>query len=185
MKKILFLLSFIFIIKTNAQTLFSGQVFMRENSAIYLNQVFVTNLNEHKTTISNYNGEFKIPVKIGDVVRFTSIISERYDVKITEQHLKNTLNLIELSPIYYDIKEVVINWKPSGNLRKDVLSLKDTDKKIALAKTIGLPQGKSRDEVTEAPIVGAKNGSLSLDIQSIYDVISGERKKKQRLYQYE
>lgn len=184
MKKILSILFLLLLVKISAQ-IFTGQVFMRENSSFYLNQVFVTNITEHRTIISNYNGEFKISAKVGDVIRFTSILSERQDVKITEKLLSNTMNFIELKPAYHDIKEVVIGWKPSGNLRKDVLSLKNGKKKMEIAAMIGLPEGKEGGVSPVEPMAGFRDGGLSFSIQGIYDVISGERKKKQRLYEYE
>lgn len=184
MKSLFTLLFFTLLVKINAQV-FNGQVFMRENSSLYLNQVFVTNITIQKTIISNYNGEFKINANIGDVIRFTSIISERTDVKVTDAMLKNPLNFIELKPGYHDIKEVVIGWKPSGNLRKDVMSLKDGKRKMELASIIGLPQGKEGGVSPEQPLVAFQGGGLSFNVQAIYDVLSGERKKKQRLYEYE
>ena len=69
---------------------------MRDKSNFYLNQIYVTNLNEQKTYLTNYNGEFRIPAKVGDVIRFTSIVSERKDITLTKNILENTNNLIEL-----------------------------------------------------------------------------------------
>lgn len=184
MRKVFVLIFLILLSKISGQV-FSGQVFMRENSSLYLNQVFVTNVTEHKTIISDYNGEFRINAKPGDKIRFTSIISERQDIEITEALLKNTINFIELKPAYHDIQEVVIGWKPSGNLRKDVLSLKQAEKKIAIASIIGLPEPKGNGTSPMQPIAAFQGGGLSFSIESIYDVLSGERKKKQRLYEYE
>lgn len=158
---------------------------MRETSIIYLNQVFITNLNDHKTVLSNFNGEFKIKAKVGDVVRFTSIISERRDITITEELLKAPLNFVELKPGYHEIKEVVIRWKPTGNLRHDVLSLKNAEKKLEIAKIVGLPEPKGNGRPPEQALMGLHSGGLSFSLESIYDILSGERKKKQRLYAYE
>ena len=97
---------------------------MRDKSSFYLNQIYITNLNEQKTYLTNYNGDFRIPAKAGDVIRFTSIVSERKDIKLTPEILNNSRNLIELEVAYKEIQEVVLNrFKPTGNLRKDVKSL--------------------------------------------------------------
>ena len=64
---------------------------MRDKSSFYLNQIYVTNLNEQRTYLTSYTGEFKIPAKVGDVIRFTSIVSERKDIKITPQLLLKIL----------------------------------------------------------------------------------------------
>lgn len=82
MKKLFTLLLLVFLAKINAQ-IYSGEVFLRDNSILYLNQVYVTNLNTQKTVLTDYNGNFNIPANAGDVIRFTSIVTERKDIKLT------------------------------------------------------------------------------------------------------
>lgn len=184
MRLVFILFSVFSIVMVKAQ-IFSGQVFMRESTTLYLNQLFVTNITTQKTVLSNYNGEFKIQAKVGDVIRFTSIITERTDVKITEKLLENTMNFIELKPAYHEIQEVIIGWRPTGNLRRDVTTLKDSKRKMEIASIIGLPAPKGDGTSPTEPIAGFRDGNFSLSIDGIYDLISGERKKKQRLYEYE
>ncbi len=89
---------------------------------MYLNQVYVTNLTTFKTVLTNYNGEFTIQANPEDVIRFTSIVTERKDMKLSPQSFNNR-NLVELKVAYHDIQEVVINrFRPTGNLRYDVNS---------------------------------------------------------------
>lgn len=183
--RLIFILILGFSITMVKAQVFSGQVFMRENTTLHLNQLFVTNITTQKTVLSNYNGEFKIQAKVGDVIRFTSIITERTDVKITEKLLENTMNFIELKPAYHEIQEVIIGWRPTGNLRRDVTTLKDSKRKVEIASIIGLPAPKGDGTSPTEPIAGFRDGNFSLSIDGIYDLISGERKKKQRLYEYE
>lgn len=184
MRLVFILFSVFSIVMVKAQ-IFSGQVFMRESTTLYLNQLFVTNITTQKTVLSNYNGEFKIQAKVGDVIRFTSIITERTDVKITEKLLENTMNFIELKPAYHEIQEVIIGWRPTGNLRRDVTTLKDSKRKMEIASIIGLPAPKGDGTSPDEPIAGFRGGGFTLSVDGIYDLISGERKKKQRLYEYE
>jgi len=171
-------------VKISAQT-YSGEVFLRDNSVLYLNQVYVTNLNTQKTVLTDYNGDFNIPANPGDVVRFTSIVTERKDVKLTPQ-MFGQKNLTELKVAYYEIQEIVINrFKPTGNLRYDVNSLRKEDKALALKKVIGLPEPKGNGLPPELPIAGLRDGGLTFSLESIYDMLSGERKKKQRYVAYE
>ncbi len=179
------LLSFLLAFSLMQAQTFTGQIFMRENSAIYLNQVYVTNINDQHTVLSNYNGEFEIKAKVGDVIRFTSILSERKDITMDSRTLNIGLNIIELSPMYHTIKEVVIGWKPTGNLRRDVLSLKENEKKIEIQNMLGLPTPKLQKGPVLDPIAGFSGGGLSLNLGSVYELFSGDRKKKQRLYDYE
>jgi len=184
MKNVITLLLLIFVTKVNAQ-IFSGQVFLRDNSVLYLNQVYVTNLTTYKTVLTNYNGDFTLQADPGDVIRFTSIVTERKDVKLSPQSFNNR-NLVELKVAYHDIQEVVINrFRPTGNLRYDVNSLRKEDKAYALKKVIGLPEPKGDGTPPELPVAGFRDGGLTFSLESIFDILSGERKKKQRYVAYE
>lgn len=184
MKKLFTLLLLVFLTKINAQ-IYSGEVFLRDNSILYLNQVYVTNLNSQKTVLTDYNGNFNIPANPGDVIRFTSIVTERKDIKLTTQLIEQK-NLIELKIAYYEIQEIVLTrFKPTGNLRYDVNSIRKEDKSLALKKVIGLPQPKGDGTPPELPVAGLRDGGLTLSLESIYDMLSGERKKKQRYLAYE
>ncbi|GEM_PF-169901 len=184
MKKLITLLLLIFLAKINAQT-YSGEVFLRDNSILYLNQVYVTNLNTQKTVLTDYNGTYNIPAAPGDVIRFTSIVTERKDVKLTPQMMQQK-NLIELKIAYYEIQEIVLSrFKPTGNLRYDVNSIRKEDKGLAIKKVIGLPEPKGDGTSPELPVAGLRDGGLTFSLESIYDILSGDRKKKQRYMAYE
>lgn len=184
MKKLITLFLLVFIAKINAQ-IYSGEVFLRDNSTLYLNQVYVTNLNTQKTVLTDYNGSFTIQASPGDIIRFTSIVTERKDIKLSAP-MFGVRNFIELKVAYQEIQEVVISrFKPTGNLRYDVNSLKKEDKGLAIKKVIGLPEPKGDGTPPELPVAGLRDGGLTISIESIYDILSGERKKKQRYVAYE
>jgi hypothetical protein len=185
MKRLLMLFTLLMIIRIEAQY-FSGEIIIRDQSVYYLNQVYVTNISAQKTVYTDYFGTFKIPAKPGDIIRFTSIVTDRTDVTITAEQLENPSNFVELKIAYYDIQEVVISrFKPTGNLRKDVTSLKNGEKTLALQKMIGLPSPKGDGSSPELPVAGFAGGGLTFNLESIYDIFSGERKKKERAQQYE
>jgi hypothetical protein len=184
MKKLFTLLLLVFLSKINAQ-LYSGEVFLKDNSVLYLNQVYVTNLTTQKTVLSDYNGDFNLPADASDIVRFTSIVTDRKDIKLTPQMMAQK-NLVELKIAYHDIQEIVINrFKPTGNLRYDVNALRKEDKGLAIKKVIGLPEPKGDGTSPQLPVAGLRDGGLTFSLESIYDILSGERKKKQRYIAYE
>ncbi|MDC8105609.1 MULTISPECIES: hypothetical protein [Chryseobacterium] len=184
MKKLITLLLLVFLAKINAQ-IYSGEVFLRDNSILYLNQVYVTNLNTQRTVLTDYNGDFNIQANPGDVIRFTSIVTERKDIRLTPQ-MFGIKSLIELKIAYHDIQEVVISrFKPTGNLRYDVNALAKKDKALELKKVIGLPEPKGDGNPPQLPVAGLRDGGLTFSLESIYDILSGERKKKQRYVAYE
>ena len=185
MKKSFLLATLLLIFKVQAQ-FFTGEIIIRDNSVYYLNQVYVTNLTSQSTVYTDYFGAFRIPAKPGDVIRFTSIVTDRKDVAVTAEDLQNTSNFVELKIAYYDIQEVVISkFKPTGNLRKDVSSLKNGEKNMALQKMIGLPTPKGDGTPPQLPVAGFAGGGLTFSLESIYDILSGDRKKKERAQQYE
>lgn len=185
MKKFFLLLTFFILIKVQSQ-FFSGEILIRDKSVYYLNQVYVTNITAHKTVYTDYFGTFKIPAKVGDVIRFTSIVTDRRDVTVTAEQLETSKNFVELKIAYYDIQEVVISkFKPTGNLRKDVSSLKNGEKALALQKMIGLPAPHGDGTSPVLPVAGLSGGGLTFSLESIYDILSGERKKQERAQQYE
>ncbi|MCW3160327.1 hypothetical protein [Chryseobacterium oryctis] len=184
MKKLITLLLLAFLAKVNAQ-IYSGEVFLRDNSVLYLNQIYVTNLNTQKTVLSDYNGVFNLQAEPGDIIRFTSIVTERKNIKLTPKMFE-TRSFIELKIAYHDIQEVVISrFKPTGNLRYDVNSIRKEDKGLAIKKVIGLPEPKGDGNPPELPVAGLRDGGLTFSLESIYDILSGERKKKQRYIAYE
>lgn len=184
MKKLITLLLLVFLAKINAQ-IYSGEVFLRDNSILYLNQVYVTNLNTQRTVLTDYNGDFNIQANPGDIIRFTSIVTERKDIQLTPQ-MFGPKSLIELKIAYHDIQEVVISrFKPTGNLRYDVNAIAKKDKALELKKVIGLPEPKGDGNPPQLPVAGLRDGGLTFSLESIYDILSGERKKKQRYVAYE
>lgn len=185
MKKLILLLILLSISQINAQ-IFGGEVFLQDNSNLYLNQIYVTNITTQKTVLADFGGKFQLQAKEGDLIRFTSIITDRKDVKITPSMMVSYRNLIELKIAYTDIEEVIIpNFRVSGNLTKDVLALRTDKRKEELQKSIGLPKPVGNGLPPELPVAGLYDGGLTFSLESIYDIVSGERKKKQRYQAYE
>ncbi len=185
MKKLLLLVA-IFVLNNIDAQFFSGEIIIRDRSVYYLNQVYVTNLTAQKTVYTDYFGTFKIPAKPGDIIRFTSIVTDRKDVEVNADQLLTSNNFVELKIAYYDIQEVVISkFKPTGNLRKDVSSLKTGEKAFALQRMIGLPSPVGDGTPPQLPVAGFNGGGLTFSLESIYDILSGERKKQERAKQYE
>ena len=181
----LFTIALLFCITIVYSQYFDGEIYIRDKSSLYLNQVYVTNVNDYKSVVANYNGDFRIAAKVGDIIRFTSIATERKDVTVTKEMLERSRTFIELQIAYYEIQEVILSsFKPTGNLRKDVAMLKSSEKAFELKKMIGLPEPKGDGTSPEIPVMSFNQG-LSFSIDSIFDLISGEKKKKERYYQYE
>ncbi|ADQ81861.1 hypothetical protein Riean_0697 [Riemerella anatipestifer ATCC 11845 = DSM 15868] len=169
---------------------FVGEVLVEDHSEVYLTPIYVTNLETRKTVLCDYKGAFKIAASKGDVIRFTSITTDRTDITITEKHLVTYNNIVELKMAYNVIPEVKLSkFKPSGILKNDVIALDDKKSPLALKQIIGLPESKGDGTPPEAPPIafvgGGLGGGVVISVDAIYDVISGDRKRKRRLYAYE
>lgn len=165
---------------------FRGQIYMKENATeLFLNRAYVTNLRTQTTTLSGANGEFSITAKEGDVIRFTTIITARKDIRITQEQIDRSNNFIELKPEYHQIPEVVLSFRPTGDIRRDVYALKGPDKIVKVAEIIGLPEPKGDGYSPSSPVASLKDGGLSLDVQIIYNAISGDAARYKRLKNYE
>lgn len=185
MIRVFYILLLIFIPSLVFSQQFSGVIILEDRNSFYLNQVFVTNLSQQKTILADGAGKFSLRANEGDILRFTSIITERKDIRVTKKHLENTENIISLSITYFDIGEVTLSsFKPTNNLKKDVLSLKVNDKVNTLKQAIGLPTPKGNGLPTDSSPMKFADGGLSFNINAIYDIITGERKKKERLERY-
>lgn len=178
----LFLLIFFGIMKSQD---FFGQIHIKERNTLYQNQIFITNLSTHYTAVCDANGSFKIPAKIGDILRITSLISQRKDLKVTERHLKTDQNYIEIELSYREIPEVVIKFRPTGVLKKDIQAIKDPKRKIEIANIVGLPESKG-DGYAPPPSfsLGTGIGATGV-VEHLYDVFSGNIHRKKRLKDFE
>ncbi|WKS94775.1 hypothetical protein [Riemerella columbina] len=163
---------------------FQGEVMIKEGAHTYFNPVYVTNLTTQKTQLSGYRGQFSVAAQLGDVVRFTSLSTERKDVKVTAEMLQSQHNIIALEWAYKEIAEVRISkFKPSGILKKDILALENPHSALEIKRKLNLPEPKG-ESLPDAPVALA-GGGLSFNLSTIYDMISGEQQKKQRLQAYE
>lgn len=183
MKKLFYLALFFTLTILKAQS-YSGVVFMKDNADVYMNQVYVTNLKTQHTVLSDYIGEFTIAAQPGDVIRFTSIISERYDLKVTSSMLGKQ-NIILLKPLYRQIEEVVIKIKPTGILKADVLALKSAERNMEIAQRVGLPEPKGDGYSPQLPMAAFQGGGLAFSVDAIYAAISGDKARQERLKRYE
>ena len=183
-KYLLYTLFLLLALPLGAQS-YKGKIFMKEEAYVYLNHIYVTNLRTHKTVLSSTNGDFNINAQEGDIIRFTSIITHRKDVKVAENSLNNIINYIELRPEYHEIQELIISFKPTGVLKKDVMALKKSEKAFEIAKMVGLPEPKGDGTSPVAPVADFANGGLTFSVDTIYDILSGDQKKKTRLNDYE
>lgn len=184
MKKFLFAYSLVISIVISSQTI-SGVV-VTEGSA-RLPGTLIVNITSDQKVLSNDVGEFSINAKTGDEIRFVKENYERGNVIIKNDYFL-TVRLLRI-PI--EIEEVnVSKIRITGNINTDASRLKIRDQEEELRQSIGLPKApeKSREKPADAmndilaPLIGIPP---IVNVQAIYDVVSGKSKRQKRLYKYE
>ncbi|WP_431165412.1 carboxypeptidase-like regulatory domain-containing protein [Tenacibaculum halocynthiae] len=155
-----------------------------------LANVHVINLNTKHGTYTNDNGNFKIPVKLNDSLRFSFVGYETKLLKVTEKYFGIKNNNFLLNKTTYTLDEV--NLKRNnllGFLSADSKLIKK--EKVINAETLKLPFAGSRI-LTPAErrlqtaqggsnpyMLGLLGGSVSLDL--IINSISGRIKKLKKI----
>lgn len=155
-----------------SQTL-SGIVITDESARIP--KTLVVNMRSDQKVLSNALGEFSIPAKTGDEIRF---VKENYEREkwIVSDNLTIT---IRLSKIPMEIEEVTIENKRVAEAKKE-----------ELRQSIGLPKGPEKPREKPADAVDDIVRPLirippMINVQAIYDVVSGKSRRMKRLYKYE
>ena len=172
MKKFLFLYFLLISLSIYSQTL-SGIVLTDESARVP--NTLVVNMSSDEKVYSNQLGEFSIPAKPGDEIRFVKENYEREKI-IFNNSLFITVWLAKLP---MEIEEVKLeNIKMSD------------EKKEQLRQSIGLPKGPDKPREKPADAVDDVLKPLirippMVNVQAIYDVLSGKSKRLRRLYKYE
>jgi len=102
------------------------------NDSLSVKNIHVINKNSNKATVSNQYGEFKIPVRVNDILVFSGIQFYSKEVRITQQLIKSKKITIELFQKINELEEVEIKaHNLSGSLVNDAKNVKDSVSKIA------------------------------------------------------
>lgn len=181
MKWILLSCCFLIFNKALAQQI-SGIVLI--DDATPANAVLVMNMRSQEQIYSDREGRFSLVVSVGDELRFVKKGYDRTQLKITSlDDIK-----VELKPSFHEIEEVKISpIKLTGNLNRDAVLLSKVDKVEQLQKGIGVPKSpeKPREKVAEVKDVISSLAKGGINIQGIYDIASGDARRKKHLYQLE
>ncbi|WP_435523784.1 carboxypeptidase regulatory-like domain-containing protein [Chryseobacterium indoltheticum] len=155
---------------------------LSENDMIVAS-VLVVNISNDQKVYSSSLGEFSIDGSEKDEIRFIKKGYERASIKVV--NTESPMNVV-LVRIPEEIEEVEI-ISTTGDLSKDSKKLTKIDKKEQLQKAIGLPKSpeKPREVPAEVKKVLLAAAFGNLNIQSVYDLVSGKSRRQKRWYKYE
>lgn len=151
-----------------------------------LKAVIIVNMSSDTKVYSDSQGMFSIEANPNDELRF---VKEDFN-RVSRRVLTNGINaqlLITLYQIPKDIGEVKIVKKLSGDLDQDSRIVAKVDKGEQVKQSVGLPEpvGKMREKPAEVKSVLLPILLGQLNVQGVYDLISGKAKKQKRQYRYD
>lgn len=181
MRKVLAIFFFFMTMYFFGQQKISGKT-LSENDMI-VTSVLVVNISNNQQVYSNSLGEFSIEGTEKDEIRFVKKGYERASRKVVDVEYPMNVVLIRIPE---EIEEVEI-ISTTGDLAKDSKRLTKIDKKEQLQKDIGLPKPpeKPREVPAEVKKVLLAAAFGNVNVQAVYDLISGKSRRQKRWYKYE
>ncbi|HCN51948.1 MAG TPA: hypothetical protein DIT10_23190 [Chryseobacterium sp.] len=151
-----------------------------------LSAVIVVNMATDKKVYSNAEGMFSIEANPNDELRFVKQDFNRTSRKVLTNGINSQL-FITLHQIPRDVGEVKIVKKLSGDLEVDSRIVAKVDKGEQVRDAVGLPQpiGKMREKPAEVKSVLLPILLGNLNVQGVYDLISGKARRQKRQYKYD
>ncbi|WP_185290226.1 carboxypeptidase regulatory-like domain-containing protein [Chryseobacterium lactis] len=151
-----------------------------------LSAVIVVNMATDKKVYSNAEGMFSIEANPNDELRFVKQDFNRTSRRVLTNGINSQL-FITLHQIPRDVGEVKIVKKLSGDLEVDSRIVAKVDKGEQVRDAVGLPQpiGKMREKPAEVNSVLLPILLGNLNVQGVYDLISGKARRQKRQYKYD
>lgn len=176
---ILFLFSFL-----NVFSQETARGTITDEDGVALPAVTIMNVSSDRKSYTDSDGSFSIEAAPEDELRFVRQGFERSSIK-AKYLLNNNLN-IKLVRVAQPIEEVKVA-KITGDISKDSKAVAKVDKGQIVKDAVGLPEpvGKMREKPAEVKQVLVPMLLGSLDIQGLYDLISGDARRMKRQYRYD
>ncbi|WP_228410151.1 carboxypeptidase-like regulatory domain-containing protein [Chryseobacterium viscerum] len=151
-----------------------------------LSRVIVINMSTDKKVYSDAQGIFSIDANPNDELRFVKEDFNRTSRRVLTNGINSPL-FITLYQIPRDVGEVKIVKKLTGDLNVDSRIVAKVDKGEQVRDAVGLPQpvGKMREKPAEVKSVLLPILLGNLNVQGVYDLISGKARRQKRQYKYD
>lgn len=157
-----------------------------DNDGANIGNVIVVNISTDAKVYSDAVGMFSIGAFPNDELRFVKEDFTRVSTRVLTDG-NNPQLIIHLMQIPKEIEEVRIVKKLTGDLSTDSRIVAKVDKGEIVQQAVGLPQpiGKMREKPAEVKSVLLPILLGNLNVQGVYDLISGKARKQKRQYRYD
>lgn len=182
MKKFLLLFFFSIFINSYSQEYVFGKVISEQN--IELSGVLVINIKTDEKTYTDKNGNFMIPAKNSDVIRFVKQRFDRVSYNIQPEDFNKSIK-ISMMKSQIEIEEIELKTKLTGNLAKDVKNLSPSKKTLALNQELNAYMREKPEKpfptlrtptAFEKPSVNAVQIDIKSAIALVAKLIKGNKK---------
>lgn len=147
--------------------------------------IYVTNSRTKFTSITDITGSFSIHAAAGDSLLIRSSFYESRNFYLKESLLNNELLTIHLNMQPIALAEAIITTKLTGILEKDAKYSSEHDPVKELYEELGVnPDVKPRRDATDFTM-WKDVSPLHLNVEKLADVISGNLRRRQNLFNYE
>lgn len=155
-----------------------------DEDGVALPAVMVMNISSEKKTYTASDGTFSIEAAPEDELRFVRSGYERSSIQA--KYHTDKRSAIKLIRIAEPIEEVEIA-NLTGDIKKDSRKVAKIDKGKMVEEAVGLPQpvGKMRETPADIKQVLLPILLGNLNIQGLYDLISGDARRMKRQYKYD
>ena len=159
-----------------------------DNSEEIAEGVYVTNKRTKHTTRSNFTGSFFIQARVNDTLIFRSDWYENRNIVLKPALFKKEQIIVHLAITTINLSEALISKKLTGILEKDVVLGKKEDDVTRLYRLLNINPDVNPMKDTSALKAGLFNGDITLtrlDVGRIFDVFSGNLRKRKALIDFE
>lgn len=155
-----------------------------DEDGVALPAVMIMNISSQKKSYTASDGTFSIEAAPEDELRFIRSGYERSSIQA--KYLADRKLNIKLIRIAEQIEEVEIA-NLTGDIKKDSRAVAKIDKGKIVEEAVGLPQPTGKMRETPADIKQVLLPILlgNLNIQGLYDLISGDARRMKRQYKYD
>ncbi len=146
--------------------------------------IIITNISSGEVSTTNIIGQFVIKAAPGDILEAKGVNVYKNETIVTEKHYDRKEILLLLQPLVLQLSDLnITGFKFSGILEYDVRRVEIKDSLDEAIAKMGIPKGRPQDEYKKltTPVI---QSITSLNLDALYDVISGKRKKELALYNY-
>lgn len=161
-----------------------GAIQMRSGND-FISDISIYNKRTQKTAFSNVFGRFYIDAQNGDMLVLKGLDIFTEIVQIDEKIIEDKSLIVLLNVDALVLKDVIARRKLSGNLDKDIRSQPYKDDLKTLEERMNLPKSPNADGIKNSEPVYAMEKPLSLNVDAIYDILSGNRFRRENLTKWE